>query len=98
VDLIEALNRLEAAAAVVEALLPLELTEAQLLELSDGWGPPPRGNGHRPKVAAAETWLAWIRSCAGRWEERRPVEPELTADDLHRVIVKWVCDTSSGPA
>jgi hypothetical protein len=98
VDLIEALNRLEAAAAVVESLLPLELTEAQLLELSDGWGPPPRGNGHRPKVAAAETWLSWIRSCAGRWEERRPVEPELTADDLHRVIVKWVCASDERPA
>lgn len=95
-DLIEALNRLEAAAAVVESLLPLELTEAQLLELSDAWGPPPRGNGHRPKVAAAETWLAWIRSCAGRWEERRPVEPSV--DEIHQLLIRWACASDERPA
>jgi hypothetical protein len=89
-DLTDALMALERSAAAVAAVLPDDLPEAQLLELSEAWGPVPRGGGVRPKVADARCWINWIRSCAGRWEERRPVEPELTADEIHQLLIRWV--------
>jgi hypothetical protein len=89
VELIEALLELEVAAAVVESLLPDELTPEQQMELLDAWGPPARGsNNTRSRELQAQDWIGWIRSCAWRYEAR-PCEP--SADELHRLIVRWVC-------
>lgn len=86
-ELIEALLELEQAAAVVESCLPVELTPEQALQLADAWGPPARrGANPRTRELAAQDWIAWIRECAGRFEQR-PAEP--SADDLHRLIVRW---------
>jgi len=77
----QALLELERAAATVESLLPYELTPEQRMQLLEAWGPPPRRyNNARARELQADDWIAWIRSCAGRYEAR-PTEP--SADDLH---------------
>jgi hypothetical protein len=93
--LADALVALESAAAVVESYLPAELTPAQQRELWSCWGPvpPEKGISYRQRQIRAEEWVAWLRSCAGRYEQR-PVEP--SADELHQVIVSWACASHQG--
>jgi hypothetical protein len=88
-DLAQALLALEQAAAVVESYLPLELTAEQQMELLEAWGPPPRRiKSARARALQAEDWIAWIRCCAGRYEQR-PTEPSV--DEMHRLLLRWAC-------
>lgn len=88
-ELIQALLALEAAAATVESFLPDELTPEQAMQLLDAWGPPPRRHKTaRSREIQALDWIGWIRSCADRYEAR-PHEP--SADDLHRLLLRWAC-------
>jgi hypothetical protein len=81
-DIGDALLQLEAAAAVVESFLPAELSQEQAMLLLEAWGPPPRRhNTARSREIQAEDWVTWIRSCAGRYEQR-PTEPSV--GELHR--------------
>ena len=97
-DLNDALLALEQAAAVVESFLPADLSEAELLAIAAGWGPPPRhGGGSKATVLVAQVWLSWLRQCADRWESR-PVEPEVSLDAIHKVIIEWACANPERPA
>jgi hypothetical protein len=88
-DLAQALLALEQAAAVVESCLPLALTAEQQMELLEAWGPPPRRiKSARARALQAEDWIAWIRCCAGRYEQR-PTEPSV--DEMHRLLLRWAC-------
>ena len=88
-DLAQAFLALEQAAAVVESCLPLELTAEQQMELLEAWGPPPRRiKSSRARALQAEDWIAWIRCCAGRYEQR-PTEPSV--DEMHRLLLRWAC-------
>jgi hypothetical protein len=90
-ELVDALLQLEAAAALVESLLPAELTPEQQMLLLEAWGPPPRRvSATRTRELQAEDWLGLIRSCAGRYEQR-PDEPSV--DELHRVLIRWATGT-----
>jgi len=89
VDLAQAFLALEQAAAVVESYLPLALTAEQQMELVEAWGPPPRRiKSARARALQAEDWIAWIRCCAGRYEQR-PTEPSV--DEMHRLLLRWAC-------
>jgi hypothetical protein len=89
VDLNDALLALEQAAAVVESFLPDELAPEQQMQLLEAWGPPQRRyNNTRARELQGADWIAWIRSCAGRYEQR-PAEP--SADELHRLLIRWAC-------
>lgn len=90
-QLVDALLQLEAAAAVVESFLPDELTPEQQMQLLEAWGPPPRRHSTtRSREIQALDWIAWLRSCAGRYEAR---PAEASTDDLHQILIRWVTGT-----
>ena len=90
-QLVEQLTLLEQQAAQVAALLddaPPEVLE----QVIAAFAPLPGLKYSTPKSRErwAQTWLGWIADCGDRYEAR-PAEP--SADDLHRVIVRWVLRT-----
>jgi hypothetical protein len=85
----DALLDLEKAAAVVASFLDPD-DEVMLQQLADAWAPLPfDGAGSSAQRARwRRQWVAWLFEAAQQWE-MRPVEPSV--DELHRVIVAWVC-------
>lgn len=80
------LLRLEQQAAVVASYLDPDDQEL-LQRVADAWAPMPTTQcSITQRKRWALNWIAWLFEAASRWEAR-PAEP--SADDLHRVIVRW---------
>jgi hypothetical protein len=92
--LIDALLKLEKAAALVESYLPLDNDPALLLELLNAWGPPPRKpNTTRSRELQLADWLYWLRDCGQRWEARPP-EPHPAGEEMGGASAKNPADLS----
>jgi hypothetical protein len=88
-QLAEQLIALEEQAAQCAALLddaPPEVVEQVLAAFAPM--PPIKGAGAKQRAIWGRLWLDWIVDCGERYEAR-PLEP--SGDDLHRLIVGWVC-------
>jgi hypothetical protein len=84
----EALLELERQAAVVASYLDPD-DEELLQAVADAWAPFPTTQcSITQRKRWALNWIEWLFEAASRWEAR-PAEP--SADDLHKIIVRWVC-------
>jgi len=80
------LLRLEQQAATVASYLDPD-DEELLQQVADAWAPMPGyGCSITQRKRWQRNWVEWLFEAAERWEAR-PAEP--SADDLHRVIVRW---------
>jgi hypothetical protein len=80
---------LERQAATVASYLDPD--DKDLLQrLADAFAPLPgttKGSSPAQRERWRRDWVVWLLECGERFEAR-PVEP--SADDLHRLIVRWV--------
>ena len=83
------LLKLEQQAAQVASYLH-DADEDLLHQVADAWAPLPnttKGSSPAQRRRWRLDWIRWLLECAERYEGR---PPEPSADDLHRVIVRWV--------
>ena len=89
----EALLELERQAAVVASYLDPD-DEELLQAVADAWAPFPTTQcSITQRKRWALNWIEWLFEAASRWEAR-PSEP--SADDLHRLLIRWVCASGRG--
>lgn len=87
-SLTDALLALEQQAAQVASYLH-DADEELLQQVADAWAPladDSRYSNPAQRQRWRRDWVRWVLECAERFEAR---PPEPSADDLHRVIVRW---------
>lgn len=87
----DALLELEQQAAIVASFLDPD-DEELLQQIADAWAPLPviKGASQSQRRRWQRDWIAWLLEAAERWEAR-PAEP--SADDLHRLLIRWATGT-----